>query len=748
MVTKNDVRESVLKNIIPILLCISIVSISMYNYGKKFFFLYLLITALFQPVVFVFFDFLSKKSVLFRFVSILGSFFAMCAMVLISLSLGYDTNSVEFFVWFLSPQALVNFSASYIIAIFIIINFFIASTVYYFSIVRYRISMTFLITLIPFAFYRKEGEKIPVVFAMILLVLYVALMIHCRQINHKPGQKLIINHGYRRSIVMFLAFTIFVSVICPKPDFHAANNLVNSLLDSDKLSQYMLKKLGLVSDTSYTPDVYTNPTQTELFTFITDDYPINLKSQTYSEYDYSRNVWKSTDVDVHGEYFESSDNKKINPQLFYEAVSAAAASDKDFAKKYNISDISAALSYDYSRKISLINSFISTKYCLVPTNTYKVVMDSEAYIAPNGMVFKNGQSSDRYSLYYYSQDCIYEKDYCRLLYSLNADNYQSFLEDLKDIISENDSLSNDYSDIVGLYIKDWYGACDYEDTCSSRDKSEIPESISDLAHHITDRYDSVFEKANAIEIYFRNNDFKYDLTYKKPSDYDMEYFLTKGKTGICTDYATAMVLLSRSVGIPARYAEGAAIQKVDENTSIAHVTDADLHAFPELFIPGYGWKTYEPTQVEEADTNIGYNYKLTIIIIGSTVLLVVMSILTVKYIYPWLYMIIFRIRVKKADNKKAAGMIMRETGKCIKAADSMTANEITLCVQNKYMFDISMIEQAFETAQYADMQVQNKTISENIRIYETLRKKIKQTQKAEKALRKMKKKGEKYERRR
>ncbi|MDO5559714.1 MAG: transglutaminase-like domain-containing protein [Oscillospiraceae bacterium] len=726
---KTKIRDSVLKNIIPLSLCIAIIVICMYNYGKQYIALYFAIAAVFQTAVFIFFDYLSTKSVLLRFVSILGSFFAMCAMVFLSVKLGYNTNSIEFFVWFLSPQALVDFSASYIVAIFIIMNFFISSTVYYFSIVRYRISMTFLITLIPFAFYRKEGEKIPVVFAMILLVLYVALMIHCRHSFRPQHQKVIINNGYRTSLLVFLAFTVMIAIICPKPQFQAANNFVNTLLDSEKFSDYMLKQLGIVSDTSYVTDMFTSPTNKELFSFVVEETPINLKSQTYSIYNYDKNVWKTQDDDVHGTLFNTDKFTYNDQQLFYEAV-ALAAQDSDFADKYDLHDLKPELNGEYKRKLTLINSVISTKYCLVPTTVYDVGINAGLYIAPNGMVFKDAQSASDYSVRYYSSQILYEADYVKVLEKLNNENFLDFTADVySNLEQQSDDIFQKYKYSILKFYTESSSAYTYLDDI----QDDLPQSISDIAHSITDKYDSVYEKANALEAYFARNDFKYDLSYKRPSDYNMEYFLTEGKTGICTDYATAMVILARSIGIPARYTEGVAILEADPDTNIAHVTDADLHAFPELYIPGFGWKSFEPTQVEEAGNSMHYNYVLTLTIIISTLVIIGLCFVFIKFIYPGLYVMILEFRVMHADARKAAGMIMKETGKCINAHDSMTSEEISAQVLRKYSFDISKIAQTFESAVYGDCAVSDNDLTESMKVYVDLRNTIKQTEKAQKA---------------
>ena len=69
------------------------------------------------------------------------------------------------------------------------------------------------------------------------------------------------------------------------------------------------------------------------------------------------------------------------------------------------------------------------------------------------------------------------------------------------------------------------------------------------------------------------------------------------KQGVCQDFAHLMLGLCRTHGIPARYVSGYFLNK--------HKLPGEIeasHAWIEVFIPGYGWKGYDPTHRREADT--------------------------------------------------------------------------------------------------------------------------------------------------
>jgi len=62
----------------------------------------------------------------------------------------------------------------------------------------------------------------------------------------------------------------------------------------------------------------------------------------------------------------------------------------------------------------------------------------------------------------------------------------------------------------------------------------------------------------------------------------------RNRQGSCRDYAVLFMEVCRSVGIPARFVSG--YQEGDEQQS-----SRDLHAWVEVYLPGAGWRGYDPT---------------------------------------------------------------------------------------------------------------------------------------------------------
>ena len=128
-----------------------------------------------------------------------------------------------------------------------------------------------------------------------------------------------------------------------------------------------------------------------------------------------------------------------------------------------------------------------------------------------------------------------------------------------------------------------------------------PERVKELAYEITENRTSVYEKIRGIEGYFARSGFKYDQTNvpipNEEEDY-VDQFLFETKIGYCDNFSTSMVVMLRSVGIPARwvkgFSSGEAGQVANGMTEFI-VTNNDAHSWVEAYLPGIGWMPFEPT---------------------------------------------------------------------------------------------------------------------------------------------------------
>ncbi len=106
-----------------------------------------------------------------------------------------------------------------------------------------------------------------------------------------------------------------------------------------------------------------------------------------------------------------------------------------------------------------------------------------------------------------------------------------------------------------------------------------------------------YDKAQAITTYLRNEiQYTSKLTKSPPSFEDpLVWVLFEYKKGFCMYYASAEVLMLRTLGIPARMAVGFAEGEFDLQRDRYTVARFNSHAWPEVYFPGIGWVEFEPT---------------------------------------------------------------------------------------------------------------------------------------------------------
>ncbi len=125
--------------------------------------------------------------------------------------------------------------------------------------------------------------------------------------------------------------------------------------------------------------------------------------------------------------------------------------------------------------------------------------------------------------------------------------------------------------------------------------------VRDLAAQIVagDGAQTPYDKARAIEHWLRTNILYNESIPTPPQDSDpIEWFLFDEQQGYCNYYASAMVLMLRSQGVPARIAAGFAQGEWDPSQNAYLVRERDAHTWVEVYFPGYGWVEFEPTADE------------------------------------------------------------------------------------------------------------------------------------------------------
>lgn len=126
--------------------------------------------------------------------------------------------------------------------------------------------------------------------------------------------------------------------------------------------------------------------------------------------------------------------------------------------------------------------------------------------------------------------------------------------------------------------------------------AELPGRIRELAIDITRGLDNDYDRALAVQEWLRENTV-YDLGVppEPPGADPMEVFLFERRRGYCEHIASAMAVLLRSIGVPARIAVGFGPGSRNHLTGYFEVAESDAHAWVEVLFPGSGWIEFDPT---------------------------------------------------------------------------------------------------------------------------------------------------------
>jgi len=130
--------------------------------------------------------------------------------------------------------------------------------------------------------------------------------------------------------------------------------------------------------------------------------------------------------------------------------------------------------------------------------------------------------------------------------------------------------------------------------------TRLPEGISprvrNLAARLTRNRPSPYEKALALTLHLQEN-YRYE---SPPPPYPTgaevaDHFLFESRRGHCEQYATAMVVMARTIGLPARYVTGYLPGNYNPFTGFYEVRGSQAHAWVEVFLPGLDWLAFDPT---------------------------------------------------------------------------------------------------------------------------------------------------------
>lgn len=176
------------------------------------------------------------------------------------------------------------------------------------------------------------------------------------------------------------------------------------------------------------------------------------------------------------------------------------------------------------------------------------------------------------------------------------------VRNIRDVEYEIESQESDYFGLPDLTDRRWESPFGQGKMLEKDLYLQIPDDVTpevrNLAVTITQGLTNEAHKVQAVESYLRRN-YTYSLTDLASGNRPpLDYFLFDRKQGHCEYFATAMTMLLRCVGVPSRVVQGFGPGVLVDGEYAVRMSDA--HLWVDVFYPGLGWKSHDPTPVTES----------------------------------------------------------------------------------------------------------------------------------------------------
>ena len=666
-------RENAVKKALPFIFVQAVCSALSYLYLKSCLNLYALLTAGLSLLFFAAFDFISrhKKVGSFIYAAIMAA-----VLVLIDVIMTFARNKTEFIEWFLTGAATVDTNVEYMLTLVLFFTFFISSTVYYFTHITYRISILTLIALIPCAIYVKASQQIPAVYLVLLAASDILLYLYHYKTTAVSG---VSKHGKAAAVtgyVDFAAAALLIAVLIPKPTETPYYEKFEQFSSYFSFSGNFGRINGSYTEHSGNADLYNQMESRQLF-IVNTDSPEYYKVQVYDSYD-SKNRWWYSKTAVpsrmcrfnwQDEAKERSLSKLANAYLEY-LDKGGQLLPEDIDKKMldRFAAVEETVHTAYIKPINYPSVYLLAPERTIDTSLYGRSDETSTRRTDLGEIMTDTtvnnsflRPNEEYSVDFYGRNAAYSSGYIESgLCNMSA---ADFYELLIDMI--NCGLSDDSYSTVFAFLREYNN--EFSDLPSSFDGFEeydISEEMRTLSASITEGLTYDYEKAEAIEAFFNDGSFTYDLAYRAPTDSDTpEFFVNESRRGNCSDFATAYCLLAKAAGLNVHYVEGFNSGEI-QAAGVYSISTENAHAFPEVYIPGASWLIYEPTvsgggagSGGSSGSDNGETDYLTVFVTSVTVVIIGVLLLVIIIFLPTISEKLFILRIRHSDSSKAVILI-------------------------------------------------------------------------------------------
>jgi transglutaminase-like putative cysteine protease len=135
---------------------------------------------------------------------------------------------------------------------------------------------------------------------------------------------------------------------------------------------------------------------------------------------------------------------------------------------------------------------------------------------------------------------------------------------------------------------------------------QLPERVRAKAEELAGDRSGPWDKASRLCAYLQQNyTYNLDVPFYPEGVDTVDHFLFEAQEGYCEQFATALVVMARCQGLPARYVTGYLPGTYNPLSGFYEIRANDAHAWAEIFLPGAGWIVFDPVPGGQPNPGLG-----------------------------------------------------------------------------------------------------------------------------------------------
>ncbi len=574
------------------------------------------------------------------------------------IGLGQAQSGELFWQWAISRGQDMGTILPFLLAMEMGASLFFSITVYYFACVHYRLNMLTLVSLMPFVLYVKVMAEVSNLYLLAVAAGNLLLHIAVSRERKAEEKRFRLSWGLVTSLTVFLSLILLGAALVPKREGARYYQEFENLFLNGNNTTEVAGDFTQLSDYSGDADVVGAGSNRRLYSiyFDGDTY---WKRQNFDLYDAEAHHWTAASSEERTgtlsaeAYLEEC--KSRSPEGLFRALRKAEELEPGLLDRYGIGSLASGGAFPNATVRATLNpQNFSPAYYLTPPGLVSITLPAGESIryTGQGCALRTGDGDRE------SYSVVYRDEGAYLAFWIRSGAPLLSREEAEALLTETLELLEGQEEDLAVYperfLADLLEGENYL-AGTLEEGSRISDQVTDLAAGVTEGAESDLEKASLLERYFRENGFRYDLKYRAPDD-SPEYFLTEGKTGTCSDFATAFVLMARSRGLVARYAEGF-VTESSGTENVRFIMERDSHAYAEVYIPCTGWLVFDPTagvpgsdrtSLSDFFAELRMDYGLVLFLIGAIVVLNLIFFL-VYFGIPFAGERFFRLKMRRMD---------------------------------------------------------------------------------------------------